>query len=159
VLRELRDIPDKGIPEDVWNKAACVRGSSRISRSGIRYRRCEFGKGVLSCRSGQSWSARCFIELAKEARASRSARADRPRAAHDEPQWRREAARRQGNLGAERPSPAARSDDPPAAAPYARITAEILAYSRAKGLFAGVDISGGVLRRTRTPMPASMART
>ena len=33
-----------------------------------------------------------------------------------------------------------------AAGTDARITAEILAYSRAKGLFAGVDISGGVLR-------------
>src|SRR5438132_564424 len=33
-----------------------------------------------------------------------------------------------------------------AAATVARLTAEILAYSRAKGIFAGIDLSGGSLR-------------
>ena len=33
-----------------------------------------------------------------------------------------------------------------AAATDAQITAEMLSYSRAKGLFAGIDLSGGVLQ-------------
>jgi hypothetical protein len=34
VLRELRDIPDKSVPEDVWNKAAC-RGDSRREEAAL----------------------------------------------------------------------------------------------------------------------------
>ena len=54
VLRELRDIPDKGIPENVWNKAACVAVVPGLKKAAFGIGG-EFGKGVLSCRAGQSW--------------------------------------------------------------------------------------------------------
>ena len=50
------------------------------------------------------------------------------------------------NLGADASVAAGPIGRSAAAGTDARITAEILAYSRAKGLFAGVDVSGGVLQ-------------
>src|SRR4029078_13505643 len=64
VRRGLRGTPDKGIPEDVWNKAACVAVIPGLKKAAFGIGG-EFGKGVLSCRAGQSWSAPVFIELAK----------------------------------------------------------------------------------------------
>src|SRR6185295_5100349 len=50
------------------------------------------------------------------------------------------------NLGADASIAAGPVGRAGAASTDGRLTAEILAYSRAKGLFAGIDLSGGVLR-------------
>ena len=50
------------------------------------------------------------------------------------------------NLGADASVAAGPVGRAASASTDARLTAEILAYSRAKGAFAGIDVSGGVLR-------------
>jgi len=146
VLRELRDIPDKGIPEDVWNKAACVAVIPGLKKAAFGIGG-EFGKGVLSCRAGQSWSAPVFIELAK---GSAGFQIGAEQIDLVLLMMNRNGVEKllgdKVNLGADASvagGPVGRSA---AAGTDARITAEILAYSRAKGLFAGVDVSGGILR-------------
>src|SRR5207247_6487343 len=64
VVREMRAIPDKGMPEDIWNKAECVAVIPGLKKAAFMIGG-EFGKGVVSCRSGQTWSAPIFIEMQK----------------------------------------------------------------------------------------------
>ena len=64
VVRELRAMPDKGIPEDTWNRAECVAVIPGVKKAAFILGG-EFGKGVVSCRSGKTWSAPIFLELQK----------------------------------------------------------------------------------------------
>src|ERR671937_2390619 len=64
VLTELRSTPDKGIPEDLWNKAECVAVIPSVKKAAFIIGG-EYGKGVMSCRTGKNWSAPVFLELEK----------------------------------------------------------------------------------------------
>src|SRR5438309_2598669 len=64
VVRELRAIPDKGIPEETWNGAECIAVIPGMKKAAFVIGG-EFGKGVISCRSGKTWSAPIFLELQK----------------------------------------------------------------------------------------------
>src|SRR5438132_9473474 len=64
VVREFRAMPEKGIPEDMWNRADCVAVIPGLKKAAFVIGG-EFGKGVISCRSGQTWSAPLFLELQK----------------------------------------------------------------------------------------------
>src|SRR4029079_8547592 len=146
VLRELRDIPDQGIPEDVWNKAACVAVVPGLKKAAFGIGG-EFGKGVMACRSGKSWSAPVCIELAK---GSAGFQIGAEQIDLVLLMMNRNGVEKllgdQVNLGADASVARRPGGRSAAAGTDARIAAEILAYSRAKGLFAGVDVSGGILR-------------
>src|SRR5437667_10586636 len=64
VVRESRAAPDKGIPEDLWNRADCIAVIPGLKKAAFIIGG-EFGKGVMSCRSPQAWSAPIFLELTK----------------------------------------------------------------------------------------------
>jgi lipid-binding SYLF domain-containing protein len=146
VVRELRAIPDKGIPEETWNRAECIAVIPGLKKAAFGIGG-EFGKGVISCRSGQSWSAPLFIELEKGS-AGFQIGAEQidlvllmmNRKGVDK------LLDNKVNLGGDASIAAGPVGRAGAASTDARMTAEILAYSRAKGLFAGIDLSGGVLR-------------
>jgi lipid-binding SYLF domain-containing protein len=146
VVRELRGMPDKGIPEDTWNKAECIAVIPGMKKAAFLIGG-EFGKGVISCRSGREWSAPVFIEMQKGSAGFQigAEQVDLVLLMMN----------RNGvdklldnkvNLGADASVAAGPVGRTAAAATDGRLTAEILAYSRAKGAFAGIDISGGVLR-------------
>jgi SH3 domain-containing YSC84-like protein 1 len=146
VVRELRAIPEKGIPEDLWSRAECVAVIPGVKKAAFVIGG-EFGKGVMSCRSGQSWSAPLFLELQKGS-AGFQIGAEQidlvllmmNRKGVDK------LLDNKVNLGADASIAAGPVGRAAAAGTDARLTAEILAYSRAKGAFAGIDLSGGVLR-------------
>jgi len=146
VIRELRAIPDKGIPADTWSRAQCVAVIPGLKKAAFIVGG-EFGKGVISCRSGQTWSAPVFIEMQKGSAGFQigAEQVDLVLLMMN----------RNGvdkllgdkvSLGADASIAAGPVGRTGAAATDARLTAEILAYSRAKGIFAGIDLSGGSLR-------------
>jgi lipid-binding SYLF domain-containing protein len=107
----------------------------------------EFGKGVMSCRQGTGWTAPVFMELAKGSFGLQIGA--------QETDFVLLVMNRQGvnkmledhvNLGTDASIAAGPVGRTGAAATDHTLTAEILSYSRAKGLFAGIDLSGGVLR-------------
>jgi lipid-binding SYLF domain-containing protein len=63
-VREMRASPDKGIPEDVFKRAECVVVIPGLKKGAFIVGG-EFGKGVVSCRNGQTWSAPAFLEMEK----------------------------------------------------------------------------------------------
>jgi lipid-binding SYLF domain-containing protein len=146
VVQELRATPDKGIPEDSWSRAECVAVIPGLKKAAFLIGG-EFGKGVISCRAGQTWSAPLFLELQKGS-AGFQIGAEQVdvvllmmnRRGVDK------LLDNKVNLGADASVAAGPVGRAASASTDARLTAEILAYSRAKGVFAGIDLSGGVLR-------------
>src|SRR5262245_49463583 len=64
VLDEIHGAPDKGIPENLWEKAACVVVIPGVKKGAFVVGG-EYGKGVMSCREGARWSALSSVMLAK----------------------------------------------------------------------------------------------
>src|SRR4029450_6527584 len=64
IVRELRNAPDKDIPQQLWDKAECVLVIPSIKKAAFIVGG-EYGSGVMSCRTGADWSAPIFMQLAK----------------------------------------------------------------------------------------------
>jgi SH3 domain-containing YSC84-like protein 1 len=134
------------IPDDYWTRARCVGVIPDLKKAAFIVGG-EYGRGVLSCRAGDEWSAPVFIQLAKGS-------------------WGFQAGVEQVDLvllvmndtGVQKlldTKVTLGADASVAAGPVGRrgavgtdaaMTAEIVSYSRSRGLFAGIDVSGGVLR-------------
>src|SRR3954464_11782809 len=64
VLREIHSVPDKDIPQDLWDKAACVLVVPSLKKAAFVVGG-EYGKGLMSCRHNGEWSAPVFMEIGK----------------------------------------------------------------------------------------------
>jgi lipid-binding SYLF domain-containing protein len=146
VVNELRAAPDNGIPDELWAKAACVVVIPGMKKAAFVFGG-EYGKGMMSCRTGNSWSAPVFMQLAKGSWGLQiGAQAiDLVMLVMN-----REGADKMLNnkvtLGADAAVAAGPVGRAGTAATDAQLTAQVLSYSRTKGVFAGIDLSGGVLR-------------
>jgi lipid-binding SYLF domain-containing protein len=146
LVSEIRSAPDNGIPEQVWAKAECVVVIPSLKKAAFIVGG-EFGGGVLSCKHANAWGAPVFMELAKGsagfqigAQSTDLVLVVMNRSGVD---------KLLGNkvtLGADASVAAGPVGRTAAAATDAQMSAEMLSYSRTKGLFAGVDLSGGTLK-------------
>ena len=146
VLSEMRAAPDSGIPEDLWNRAECVLVIPSMKKAAFLVGG-EAGSGVMSCRRNKGWSAPVFMHLAKGSVGLQigAEQVDlvllvMNRSGADK------LLQNKVSLGADASvsaGPVGRSAN---AATDAQLKAEMLSYSRSQGLFAGIDLSGGVLR-------------
>ena len=145
-VRELRGAPDNGIPEDLWNRAECVAVIPGLKKAAFIVGG-EFGKGVISCRSGQTWSAPVFLELQKGSAGFQigAEQVDVVLLMMNRTGVEKMLGNKV-NLGADASVAAGPVGRAASASTDGRLEAEILAYSRAKGAFAGINLSGGVLR-------------
>lgn len=146
VLSEMRNAEDSGIPDSIWSKAECVVVIPGLKKAGFIVGG-ESGSGVMACRNGNAWGAPIFMRLTKgsvglQAGASST---DLVLVVMN----RGGADKLLGNkvtLGADASIAAGPVGRTSSAATDAQLTAQMLAYSRSKGVFAGIDLSGGSLR-------------
>jgi len=146
ILDELRGSPDKGIPEELWNKAQCVIVIPSIKKGAFIVGG-EYGAGVMSCRNDRDWGAPIFMQLAKGSWGLQIGgeqidlvmllmnRRGLDKLLEDKV-----------SLGADASVAAGPVGRAGSAATDAQLHAEMLSYSRSEGVFAGIDLSGGVLR-------------
>jgi len=146
VLREIHAVPDKDIPQELWEHAACAIVIPDLKKAAFIVGG-EFGKGLMSCRRNGSWGAPVFMELEKGSVGFQIGaqeidlvllvmnKSGMEKLLNNKVQLGAEASVAAGPVGRD-----AR------AGTDAQMKAEILSYSRAQGLFAGIDISGGSLR-------------
>jgi lipid-binding SYLF domain-containing protein len=146
VVRELRDMSDKGIPDDLWSRADCVVVIPNMKKAAFGIGG-EYGRGVMSCREGSAWSAPLFMTLAKGTWGLQIG-AEQVDLVLLVMNKRGADKMLQDNisLGADASVAAGPVGRSGAASTDAQFSAEILSYSRAQGVFAGIDLSGGVLR-------------
>jgi len=142
VARESRPL----IPDTYWNRARCVAVVPNLKKAAFIVGG-EYGKGVMSCRSGDGWSAPVFLQLARGSWGFQAGaeEVDLVMLVMNESGVQK-LLRNNISLGADASVAAGPVGRQANAGTDASLTAEILAYSRAKGLFAGVNLSGGVLR-------------
>jgi lipid-binding SYLF domain-containing protein len=145
VLTELRNSPDKAIPEDLWNKARCVIVIPSLKKAAFVVGG-EYGSGVMSCRTTH-WNAPVFMQLAKGSWGLQigAEEIDLVLLVNNQ-RGVDKLLQDKVALGADASVAAGPVGRSAAAATDAQMHAEMLAYSRSQGLFAGIDISGGVLR-------------
>jgi lipid-binding SYLF domain-containing protein len=146
ILTELRDAPDKGIPADLWEKARCVVVIPSLKKAAFVVGG-EYGAGVMSCRHGNDWSAPVFMELAKGSWGLQigAEQVDLVLIVMNQ-RGVDKLLQDKVSLGTDASVAAGPVGRAATAATDAQMHAEMLAYSRAQGLFAGIDISGGVLK-------------
>jgi lipid-binding SYLF domain-containing protein len=146
VVRELRSAPDRGIPEELWAKAECVVVIPGMKKAAFVFGG-EYGRGGMSCRTGNGWSAPLFMQLAKGSWGLQIGA--------EEVDLVLLVMNRRGieslldnkvSLGADASIAAGPVGRTGRASTDLALRAQILSYSRSRGVFAGIDLSGGVLR-------------
>jgi lipid-binding SYLF domain-containing protein len=146
VLGEIRGEPDKDIPQDLWEKAACVIVIPSLKKAAFGFGG-EYGKGMMSCRHDSTWSAPVFMQLEKGSWGFQigGESIDLVLLVMN-PRGMEKLLQDKVSLGADAAVAAGPLGRTAQAATDAQLNAEIVAYSRAQGLFAGIDVSGGVLK-------------
>ncbi len=150
VFKEIMNAPDQGIPQDVLGSAKCIAIIPGDKKFAFIFGG-SYGRGLATCRTGHGWSAPTFLAvdggsvgyqiggsstdivmLFMNDRALQSLLGDKFK------------------LGADASVAAGPVGRTAAAGTDVRLTAEILSYSRAKGVFAGVALDGAVVQADKS---------
>lgn len=158
VFGEIMSTPDKGIPADLLNKAECVAVFPSVIKAGFIVGG-KAGRGVASCRTASGWSAPAFLEIkggsfGLQAGGSSTElvllfmnRNGLKKLVNNKVELGADASIAAGPVGRE----AAASTD-------ASMSAEILSYSRSKGLFAGISLKGSVVSAEKSDMEGTYGK-
>jgi lipid-binding SYLF domain-containing protein len=146
VLNQVRSTSDAGIPDAVWSKADCVVVIPSMKKAAFIIGG-EWGTGVMSCRTGNRWSAPVFMSLTKGSAGFQigGESTDLVLVVMN----RRGVEKLLSNkvtLGTDASIAAGPVGRMASTATDAQLHAEMLSYSRTKGLFVGFDLSGGTLK-------------
>lgn len=145
-LREIHAVPDKDIPQELWDKAECVIVIPSLKKAAFIIGG-EYGKGLMSCRRNGAWGAPIFMEMQKGSWGFQiGAESIDLVLLVMNPNGVNKLLNNKVSLGADASVAAGPVGRSAHAATDAQLKSEILSWSRAQGLFAGIDISGGVLK-------------
>ena len=152
VLNEIMATPDKGIPTDLLAKAECVAVFPSVKKGGFIVG-AQGGRGVASCRTPSGWSAPAYFELKGGSvglQAGGSA-TDFVMLIMNESGM-KSLLSDKFELGGEASVAAGPVGRTSAASTDAKMDAEILTYSRSKGLFGGLSLKGNVISPEKSDM-------
>ena len=144
VVTALRNA-ENGVPEDLWQKAACVIVIPDMKKAAFIVG-AEYGKGVMSCRTADGWSSPVFMELEKGSWGFQAGAQEIDLVLLV---TNKDAATTMLNSKVSLGADASVAAGPVGRAASASTTgnlATVLSYSRSKGLFAGINLSGGALK-------------
>jgi SH3 domain-containing YSC84-like protein 1 len=146
VLADIHAVPDKDVPQELWERAECVIVVPGLKKAAFVVGG-EYGKGLMSCRHNGDWSAPIFMEVGKGSWGLQiGAQSIDLVLLVTNKSGMEKMLRNKVTLGAEASVAAGPVGRDARAATDAQLKAEILSYSRTQGLFAGINISGGVVR-------------
>ena len=158
VLNEIMSTPDKGIPRDLLEKAECVLVFPKVVKGGFILG-AQGGRGAASCRTKSGWSAPAYFEikggsvglqiggeatdfvlLFMNESGMKSLLSDKFEL---------------GGEGSIAAGPVGRTSS---ASTDAKMDAQILSYSRSKGLFGGVSLKGNVISPEKSDMEGTYGK-
>jgi len=146
VLKEIHAVPDKDIPQELWEKAECVMVIPSLKKAAFVVGG-EYGGGLMSCRHNGGWSAPVFMRVEKGSWGLQiGAQSIDLVLLVMNKSGTEKLLKNKVTLGAEASAAAGPVGRDARAATDAQMKAEILSYSRTQGLFAGVNLSGGAIR-------------
>jgi SH3 domain-containing YSC84-like protein 1 len=154
VLHQIMAAPDKGIPEEVLEHAKCIAVVPHMIKGGLVFG-AENGKGVATCRTENGWSAPAFFAITGGSWGLQIGvegvdvvmvfQGDRGMQRMEDAKF---------QLGADASVAAGPVGRHAAADTDWKLNVEVLTYSRAKGLFAGLTLTGADVRRDDSSMDA-----
>lgn len=146
VFSEIMSAPDKAIPQEILSKAQCIGIVPNLKRAGFVVG-AKYGKGILTCRTGSGWSGPSIIRIEGGSVGLQIGagetdlvfvvmnKSGEEKLMKDKFTFGGDAAAMAGPIGR---SAGAQTD--------AMMRAEILSYSRARGVFAGLTLDGSTMR-------------
>ena len=152
VLTEIMGKPDKGIPRDLLEKAECVMVFPNVLKAGFIIGG-QRGRGVASCRTRWGWSPPAYFEMKGGSVGFQvgAQSTDFVLLIMNEGGMKSLLSSR-FELGGEASIAAGPVGRTTAASTDAKMDAEILSYSRSKGLFGGVSLKGSVISQDESDM-------
>ena len=158
VLHEIMATPDKGIPEEVLEHAKCVAVVPHMIKGGFVFG-AEGGRGVATCRTADGWSAPAFFAITGGSWGFQIGieGVDLVMIIQNERGMQRLLASK-FQLGADASAAAGPVGRHASADTDWKLNTEILTYSRAKGAFAGLTLTGASVRRDDDSMQAVYGR-
>jgi lipid-binding SYLF domain-containing protein len=147
VLDAIMATPDKAIPNQIMSQATCV-GVVPSVKKGAFVVGAEYGQGVVTCRTGHGWSAPAFIMIAGGSFGFQigGQSTDLILVAVNEKGF-QDLLKSKFKIGGDASAAAGPVGRDSQAATDWKLTAELLTYSRARGLFAGIDLTGAVVNQ------------
>jgi len=146
VFNEIMSAPDKGIPQNIVGGAQCIGVVPNLKRAGFILG-AKFGKGVLTCRTDHGWSAPSIVRVEGGSVGFQIGAGEtdlvfvvQNKSGMDK------VLKDKFTVGADASvmaGPVGRSGE---AQTDALMHAEILSYSRSRGVFAGISLEGATLR-------------
>jgi lipid-binding SYLF domain-containing protein len=152
VLQEIMAMPDKGIPNEVMEHAKCIAVVPHLVKGGFVFG-AEGGSGVVTCRTGHGWGAPAFFNIAGGSWGLQIGveGVDLVMVAQNE-KGMQDLLSSKFQLGADGSVAAGPVGRHASADTNWKMNAEILTYSRAKGIFAGLTLNGAVISRDKDAM-------
>jgi lipid-binding SYLF domain-containing protein len=147
VLQEIMGAPDKGIPEEVLKKAKCIAVVPSMVKFAIGIGG-HYGKGVATCRTENGWSAPAPILLTGGSWGLQfgGQAVDLVMVVMNQKGMEKLLSSK-FKIGADVAAAAGPIGRHAEAGTDWKMNTEVLTYSRARGVFAGVDLSGSVVKQ------------
>ena len=149
VLNEIESAPDTGIPEEVLGSAECVAVVPSLLKGGFIVA-ANYGRGVASCRTSSGWSAPAFLftsggsigfQIGGQAIDLVMLIMNKDGA--------EKLLSSKFKLGADASVAAGPVGRHAAADTDWKMRAQVLTYSRARGVFAGISLAGAVIKQDK----------
>lgn len=149
VLNEIQAAPDQGIPEEVLGSAECVAVVPSMLKGGFVFG-AHYGRGVASCRTPKGWSAPAFFSVKGGSFGLQigGQAVDLVMLIMNE-NGMRNLLSSNFKLGANASVAAGPVGRHAAADTDWKMRAQILSYSRARGIFAGLELNGAVIKQDK----------
>jgi lipid-binding SYLF domain-containing protein len=147
VLHEVMSAPDRGIPEEVLEHAKCVAVVPHMIKGGFVFG-AENGRGVATCRTEKGWSAPAFFAITGGSWGLQIGveGVDLVMIIQDD-KGMQHLINSNFQLGGDASAAAGPVGRHASADTDWKLNTEILTYSRAKGAFAGLTLTGASIRR------------
>ena len=149
VLDEIESAPDNGIPEEVLGSAECVAVVPTMLNGGFIVG-ARYGRGVSSCRTPKGWSAPAFFSIKGGSFGLQigGQAIDLVMLVMNN-EGMKNLLSSQFKLGADASVAAGPVGRHAAADTDWKLKAQVLSYSRARGVFAGLALNGGVVEQDK----------
>ena len=142
VMQEIMSAQDRSIPADILSKATCVAVVPGLKKGAFVFG-AQYGQGVVTCRTGHGWSAPVFIRMAGGSFGFQigGQSTDLVLVAVND-HGLQDLLKSKFKIGGDASAAAGPVGRAGEASTDIAMNAELLSYSRNKGIFAGIDLDG-----------------
>jgi lipid-binding SYLF domain-containing protein len=142
VIDQIMQTPDKGIPDGIVQQATCIAVVPSMKK-GAFIVGAQYGQGVVTCRTGRGWSGPVFIRMEGGSFGFQigGQGTDLVLVAVND-KGLQDLLKNKFKIGGDAAASAGPVGRNAQAATDWKLGAELLTYSRSKGLFAGIDLDG-----------------